>query len=162
TALRLLSERLQVTIQGAYMNSGASAPERMVWLSRLKMLSFPELSSFDRIKDLQDLHAKMPGWYQHEIRMVPEFDQLPASAITVRGLRADPPDPTTRRDLASAAIRLADKHDVTPLVRALMAHKEDAKDPVIPQLVWLAYERVISKKDGASTPVEKELTWLAE
>lgn len=43
-----------------------------------------------------------------------------------------------------------------------MARKEDAKDPVIPQLVWLAYEKVIGKKEGASTPAEKELAWLAE
>ena len=54
--------------------------------------------------------------------------------------------PTVRRELASAAIRLADKHDVTPLLRALMAHKEDAKDPVIPQLVWLAYEKVLASR----------------
>ncbi len=53
--------------------------------------------------------------------------------------------PGVRRELASAALRLADKHDVTPLLRALMARKEDAKDPVIPQLVWLAYEKVLMK-----------------
>ncbi len=56
------------------------------------------------------------------------------------------------RELASAAIRLSDKHDVTPLVRAVMAHKEDTKDPIIPQLVWLAYEKIISKKEGAVRP----------
>lgn len=70
--------------------------------------------------------------------------------------------PAVRRELASAAIGLADSMDVTPLLRALMAHKEDANDPQIPHLVWLAYEKVISKKEGASTPVEKELAWLAE
>ena len=75
----------------------------------------------------------------------------------------DETTPSIRRELASAAIRLADqKHDVTPLLRALMAHKEDAKDPVIPQLVWLAYEKIIAKKEGASTPAEKELEWLAK
>ncbi|MDB5312565.1 MAG: Cytochrome c [Gemmataceae bacterium] len=66
-----------------------------------------------------------------------------------------------RRELASAAIRLADKHDVTPLLHALMIRKEDAKDPVIPQLVWLAYEKVLAKKADA-TPADKELAWLAE
>jgi putative membrane-bound dehydrogenase-like protein len=70
--------------------------------------------------------------------------------------------PTVRRALASAALRLSDKHDVTPLLRALMSRKEDANDPLIPHLVWLAYEKVISKKEGANTPVEKELAWLAE
>ena len=43
-----------------------------------------------------------------------------------------------------------------------MAHKEDAKDPVITQLVWIAYEKVLTKKAGANTPAEKELAWLAE
>ena len=75
-------------------------------------------------------------------------------------------DPYVRRELASAALRLADKHDVTPLLRALMARKEDAKDPVIPQLVWLAYEKVLAKADGRDKPgrslVEGELAWLAE
>ena len=72
-------------------------------------------------------------------------------------------DPRVRRELASAAVRLAEeKYDVTPLLRALMAHAEDAKDPVIPQLVWLAYEKVVAKKEGASTPAEKELGWLAD
>jgi putative membrane-bound dehydrogenase-like protein len=70
--------------------------------------------------------------------------------------------PAVRRELASASIRLSEKHDVTPLLRALMSHKEDAKDPMIPQLVWLAYEKIIAKKEGASTPAEKELVWLAE
>jgi len=50
-----------------------------------------------------------------------------------------------RRELASAAIRLADKHDVTELVHALMKRKEDAKDPLIPHLTWLAYEKVLAK-----------------
>ncbi|WP_439621012.1 PVC-type heme-binding CxxCH protein [Gemmata sp.] len=87
---------------------------------------------------------------------------------------------TVRRELASAAVRLADKHDVTPLLRALLAHKDDAKDPVIPQLVWLAYEKSLTKagrdrkgadtkNDSADEPlaggrgsVDTELTWLAE
>jgi putative membrane-bound dehydrogenase-like protein len=72
------------------------------------------------------------------------------------------PNATVRRELASAAVHHSGKHNVTPLLRALMARKEDAKDPLIPHLVWLAYEKVISKKEGANTPAEKELAWLAE
>ncbi len=70
-------------------------------------------------------------------------------------------DAGVRRELASAAFRLAEKHNVTALIRALLSHKEDAKDAIIPQLVWIAYEKSISKKDGATT-AEKELAWLAE
>ncbi|MEO2092332.1 MAG: PVC-type heme-binding CxxCH protein [Gemmataceae bacterium] len=77
--------------------------------------------------------------------------------------RADKSDEAVvRRELASAAIRLADKHDVSELVRTLMKHKEDATDPLIPHLTWLAYEKVISKKDGAANRAEKELEFLAK
>ncbi len=97
---------------------------------------------------------------------------------------AKEPDPTVRRELASAALRLADKHDVTPLLRALLTHQEDAKDPVIPQLVWLAYEKSLMKNkasgrresavpdakkapkeqpaDAGRLPLVSELAWIAE
>ena len=71
--------------------------------------------------------------------------------------------PAIRRELASLAIWTAGKQDVAPLVRALMAHKEDAKDAVIPQLVWLAYEKVLTGQRPAAEPgTDKELSWLAE
>ncbi|MDY3551782.1 HEAT repeat domain-containing protein [Gemmata sp. JC717] len=83
------------------------------------------------------------------------------------------PDSFVRREFASAALRLSGKHDVTPLLRALMAHKEDAKDPIIPHLVWLAYEKVLTQErkapaeiprgaDAPRSPTESELAWLAE
>ncbi len=86
-------------------------------------------------------------------------------------------NPIHRRELASAALRFADKHDVAPLLHALMAHKEDAKDPVIPHLVWYAYEKVLANKasGGRQAPegehtrgpdgprsLGSELTWLQE
>ena len=66
-------------------------------------------------------------------------------------------DSEVRRELASAAIRLADKHDVSELVHALMKRKEDASDPLIPHLVWLAYEKVLANPSGGRKPsVEKQ------
>ena len=62
---------------------------------------------------------------------------------------------TVRRELASAAIRLGDTHDVTELVRALMKRKEDASDPLIPHLTWLAYEKMLSKPSGGRKPPVK-------
>ena len=81
-----------------------------------------------------------------------------------------------RRELASAAIRLADKHDVGPLLHALMQRKEDATDPVIPHLIWVAYEKTLASggreppadadaKQGAHaprSPVDEELSWLRD
>jgi putative membrane-bound dehydrogenase-like protein len=71
--------------------------------------------------------------------------------------------PQIRRELASAAVRLTADHDVTPILRALMARKEDANDPLIPHLVWVAYEKVLSGRDKPGrSPAEQELAWLAE
>jgi putative membrane-bound dehydrogenase-like protein len=68
--------------------------------------------------------------------------------------RADQ-EPSVRLELASAALRLAEKNDVSALLRALMEHKEDAKDPVIPQMLWLAYEKQLSKERA-------DLDWLRD
>lgn len=61
-----------------------------------------------------------------------------------------------RRELASTAICLAETIDVAALVHTLMQRKEDANDPLIPHLAWIAYEKVLSKN-----PREPELVWLA-
>ncbi|HXD87246.1 MAG TPA: PVC-type heme-binding CxxCH protein, partial [Urbifossiella sp.] len=88
-------------------------------------------------------------------------------------------NPSIRRELASTAIWMAKEYDITPMLHALLSHKEDATDPVIPQLVWLAYEKNLARRrrtspepktktpapDGAGSPVRSvaaELTWLAE
>ncbi len=71
-----------------------------------------------------------------------------------------------RREMASLAISLAEKHDVTELVHALMKNKDDAKDPLIPQLTWIAYEKVLAKqlenKKDVSGKLAEELVFLAE
>jgi len=163
TALRLLGEQDRIQVAVDYMNSKIPPPEKSVWLARAKALAFPEVPKVDvTTAQLRDWHTSNPGLYQHLIRAIPNLEELPDTVIADLCRFTEIPDPTVRRELASVAIRLADKHDVTPLLRALMQHKEDANDPVIPQLVWLAYEKVITKKEGASTPAEKELAWLAE
>jgi putative membrane-bound dehydrogenase-like protein len=86
----------------------------------------------------------------------------PWLAERLAGVAAKETDPVVRRELASAAIRLGEKNDVTALVRALMKRPEDATDPQIPHLVWLAYEKTIGKREGAASPADAELKWLAE
>ena len=68
--------------------------------------------------------------------------------------------PALHRELASAAIRLADTHDVRPLLHALMQRKEDTADPLIPFLTWLAYEKVIAKHLADPAALGAELSWL--
>jgi putative heme-binding domain-containing protein len=69
-----------------------------------------------------------------------------------------------------------DTKRTSAICRELMKYKEDNKDPVIPQLVWIAYEKSLTKRPanperkrggdepvGADrSPVEEELAWLAE
>jgi putative membrane-bound dehydrogenase-like protein len=66
------------------------------------------------------------------------------------------PSPVGRRELAAAAIRLSHSKDTTSIIHSLLLHKEDANDPLIPHLTWIAYEKVLSKN-----PHEPELAWLA-
>jgi putative heme-binding domain-containing protein len=89
-------------------------------------------------------------------------------------------DPRPRREVASLAVLLADNHDVSELVHALMKHTEDADDPLIPHLTWLAYEKVLmssarpapakqapvavfpGSEEKPSTTLDDELAFLAE
>ncbi len=68
-------------------------------------------------------------------------------------------DPAMRREFASAAVRSADTQNVMPLLHELMWNPEDADDPVIPHLVWLAYEKSLARATGAV--LDTELAWLA-
>ena len=88
------------------------------------------------------------GAYLPHIRGVAELDRVQNSTLAALAEAvAKVGRAELRRELASAAIRLADKHDVSELVHALMKHKDDAKDPLIPMLTWIAYEKVLTSRD---------------
>jgi putative membrane-bound dehydrogenase-like protein len=74
-------------------------------------------------------------------------------------------DAAVRRELCSAAIRLTPSCDSPALLHALMQHGQDASDPMIPQLLWIAYEkrlgRLLGTPGGSVGPVHEELGWLA-
>jgi putative heme-binding domain-containing protein len=62
--------------------------------------------------------------------------------------------PVVRRDLASLAVRVqGSKGD---LLRELLKRKNDASDPIIPQLLWTAYE------PGLAAKPKHELIWLKD
>jgi putative membrane-bound dehydrogenase-like protein len=70
-------------------------------------------------------------------------------------------DPVMRREFASAAVRIAGSDDVLPLLRLLMLNPpDDGDDPIIPQLVWVAYEKYLSRATAAA--LDAELDWLAQ
>ncbi|MBO0697899.1 MAG: c-type cytochrome [Zavarzinella sp.] len=68
----------------------------------------------------------------------------------------DGTDCFARREIASAMVRHSRTLDVTAMVRALATHGEDATDPVIPQLIWTAYEPSLVSKPS------DELNWLKD
>ena len=177
TALRLLCQGAAKEVRDLTLEADDL---EMFW----KFLAFQsQLDAGDERKKLPDLilkRGKLPplphtisvltGW---AMRMNSEHPNLVNDIVGVLARAAGEESATVRREVASAALRLADKHDVTPILRALMARKEDAKDPVIPQLVWLAYEKVVAKASrerkekgrppAAEAPVssvQEELAWL--
>ena len=159
TALRLLAEEKNAGAPDANddVEANNSLPPRAVWIWKA-IENFPSNTQFHH-ETLDNVQRR--AW---AVRMMGEWSEADGK-IVERLVKRTPEEPTAevRRELASAAIRLADKHDVTALIHALMQRKEDAKDPLIPHLTWLAYEKVISKKDGANSGarVEKELAFLA-
>src|SRR5262245_52165559 len=64
-------------------------------------------------------------------------------------------EPTVRRELASAAARHPEE-DLELLIRELAKFKEDAKDPIIPQLLWQALEPRVG------LDYAKYLSWLRD
>jgi putative heme-binding domain-containing protein len=62
--------------------------------------------------------------------------------------------PRTRQN--DMGLRGGRVRDSIPALRALMLRKEDAKDPVIPQAIWLAYESKLAVYD------KDELSWLKD
>ena len=113
---------------------------------RLDNKAVPEDSQFDVFKpdELAFFVRMFPGAKAIDEEMLRAASRMASLTKAV----------AVRRELASAAIRLADKHDVTLLVRALMSRKEDAKDPLIPHLTWLAYEKVLANPSGGHKPSE--------
>jgi putative membrane-bound dehydrogenase-like protein len=175
TAMRLLGERV-------YGTGGDALAKKLSRNMGPGFMQFNAATQTTYFRD--DLAARLPEDVNKWLNLPPKFTaqrgMMIRSVAQANGLTAKASDAlvtmakeskeaVVRRELASAAIRLADKHDVTPLVRALMSHKEDAKDPVIPQLVWLAYEKSLPSRrqespdhQPATSVAGSELPWLAE
>jgi putative membrane-bound dehydrogenase-like protein len=151
TALRLLSERqsLSPAEQETALKAPIVDPLRKLWA--LKCLGV-EPSPLDVIK------IENPAVRAFAVRFAAESAAAhnlefaaPLSTFAERET-----SPAVRRELACAAIRLGDKQKTTQLLHGLLKHVEDAKDPAIPQLLWLAYERQLVN-EGIG-----ELSWLHE
>jgi putative membrane-bound dehydrogenase-like protein len=133
TALRLARERF------------ADRPVPVVNTPKLK--SWTEIRTFDALGSTPPLDPKIVrddaplarAWLIRLGTQGPvkdrDLEELSIRAVTE-------PNAIVRRELASAAIRLADEHNVLGMVFGLM-HQEDADDPVLPHLVWYAFEKAM-------------------
>jgi putative heme-binding domain-containing protein len=165
TALRLLGERKgdnEFRTHALLELAGGDKPE---WLAR-NLWAAGQLGVFDgqseelfkrnvkAVNESKDLTPVQRTWM---VRQFGEADRYPEYVLAQLSKLAQTESAAeVRSQLASTARQLGDKHDTRPLLHALMAHKEDAKDPVIPQILWLAYE----EKLGSST--KAELDWLKD
>ncbi len=182
TAMRLLAERAA----GAGSDDLGKALARPAGILQLSAACQTQYYQSELARHLAEdatgfLKAP-PKFASHQAMMIRTVAQSnaisPALLKSLAAIATNVKDAGVRRELASAAIRLADKHDVAPLLHALMTHKEDAKDPVIPHLVWLAYEKRLTSLDRKEadtrndsteeplprgrTSLAEELAWLAE
>ena len=137
TALRLLSERrdksLIEPLFGLAFNSGEGRHAlRGLW----GLYASGGFNSHSARRGLKHSSPWVRAW---TIRLLGEAGWADNSLIPVLTEMADDKAPQVRLQLASTARRLA-KQDMLPLLQNLMKHKEDAKDPIIPLMIWLAYE----------------------
>ncbi len=176
TALRLVQEREPnaTTIDLPRIDppkiNAPSDPFNVDGLTSNRMMEyFPQMASepVSKAEDYETSERKFPRdemLAPFEIRAIAENRNGKNSGEVIPSLIAfakKKPIVTMRRELASAAVLLGDKHDVTPILRELLKVKEDAKDPMIPQLIWVAYEKTIAKSLGKAG-IADELKWLAE
>jgi putative membrane-bound dehydrogenase-like protein len=100
--------------------------------------------------------AQSPQYRAWEVRLAGDRGEVfsPAMAHFAELAEKDP-SPQVRLQLAGTALRLT-KQDTLPLFHTLMQHKEDARDPCLPLMIWLAYEPHVAAKPQA------ELDWLKE
>src|SRR5207247_1359555 len=74
------------------------------------------------------------------IRLAGETGEVSATLLAgMTKLAEKDPAPQVRLQLASTAQRLT-KQDTLPLLHNLFKHWQDAKDPYLPLMIWLAYE----------------------
>jgi putative membrane-bound dehydrogenase-like protein len=149
TALRLLAQRKGISEAEKRAALGATVAEPLRKLWALKGLGIDPLP-----QEWESLAA--PTLRGFAVRFTGENAAITDAYIEriLAPLAEREVSPSVRRELTSAAIRLAAAHDTRPLVHALLGHGEDAKDPAIPQLLWLAFERKLVSA-GRS-----ELAWL--
>ena len=169
TAIRLLRDRgpfaleFLVDVNVKLMKEGFSGDLRAyLGLRALSMLSDEENAEVELSGWSKSPLAR--SWITRSIAEAAQTAQKTIKALTTFTSKED--NPAVRREMANVVIRLhgridndpfakGELLDLTPLLHALLQHKEDANDPVIPQMLWLAYEKQLDK-------ARTDLDWLRD
>jgi putative membrane-bound dehydrogenase-like protein len=154
TALRLLRERrdrgVAPALEEIALQSGDDA------LALRGMWGLYAVGAFDEAIAEKTLAHKSPWVRSWAVRLLGESGQVSDKMLAhFASLAAKDEAPEVRSQLASTAQRLI-KQDVLPLLQNLMKHKEDAKDPCLPLMIWLALEPRVPKQGNAT------LDWLRD
>jgi putative membrane-bound dehydrogenase-like protein len=158
TALRLLAERRDKAVAPQLRALATAAGDEAVELRG--MWGLVAVGAFDEDFAGKMLQDKSPWKRSWAVRLLGEADTVSAKMLTrLTELAARDEAPEVRLQLASTAARL--KQDTLPLLHNLMKHREDAKDPCIPLMIWLAYEPRVNQQ-GANAPRPPSLDWLKE
>lgn len=149
TASRVLEERKDRAQVPALKKIVANAKDPSHALRALWVLD--RLGACDSNLAQQVLEHASPWMRAWGVRLLGERDDLKAGTMKrLADLAENDPSPVVRSQLASTAQRLGKQEGVLGILNELMLRKEDAKDPNIPLLVWLAYEpHVVGRRNDA-------------
>ncbi len=154
TALRLLREEGDRTVVGDLKKMAAESTNDAHALRGLWGLH--AVGAFDEAFAERMLAHKSPWVRCWAVRLAGEGGAGKVSAKLFdrfAELAESDPAPQVRLQLASTAQQLK-RQDTLPLLHNLMKHKEDARDPCLSLMIWLAYEpRVAAQRNPA-------LDWL--
>jgi putative membrane-bound dehydrogenase-like protein len=152
TALRLLTERRDRSVAPLLEAMLLHSKEDTFGLRGLWGLY--GIGAFDEALAIKALQQPSPWMRSWTVRLLGEAKHVSADMLeTLTHLAKQDPAPEVRSQLASTAQRLTSQ-DTVPLLHNLMQHPEDAGDPCIPLMIWLAYEPRV-----AAAP-EAALGWL--
>jgi putative membrane-bound dehydrogenase-like protein len=153
TALRLLNERRDLSVAPALRELALSTAHPVHALRALWGLY--AVGGFDEAFARKTLESADPNMRVWTIRLLGETGKVSDSFLNkLVELAKSDPAPEVRLQLASTAQRLHGQ-ETLPLLHNLMSHKEDARDPCLPLMIWLAYEPRV-----AVNP--KPLEWVKE
>jgi putative membrane-bound dehydrogenase-like protein len=115
------------------------------------------VGAFDEAFGRETLGHADPWLRAWSVRLLGQLDAPLAPATWQRLVRLAQADasPDVRLQLASSCQRWRAHRDPKDLLQALMRRDEDARDPVLPLLTWVAYE------PGVAAGGEPDLDWLA-